>query len=143
MIIITTITAIIITIMTPATSMTSIAGIPMVPIPASSPAPAAGSAGWERSCGLCQVFGRDLVLVSRCAGLAGIAATFVVGPGTAITVATIAIAVSAKIRRSASAPDAKRRRCMRGTRIRRGLAGGLFGIGLLFGYLAAERVTCF
>ena len=77
---------------------------------------------------------------------AGIAATFVMGIGTAITVATIAvIAVSAK--------DLARRLSVGreggGTLIMRGVEFGaaglvlLFGLGLLFGYVAAERVTCF
>ena len=76
---------------------------------------------------------------------AGIAATFVMGLGTAITVATIAIvAVSARdlAQRLSAGRDGG------GTLIMRGLEFGaaglvlLFGLGLLFGYLAAERVTC-
>ncbi|SHL13320.1 hypothetical protein SAMN05444159_5083 [Bradyrhizobium lablabi] len=63
------------------------------------------------------------------------------GRGAAITVASIAvIAVSAK--------DLARRLCGGGALIMRGLefaAAGLvllFGVGLLLGYIAAERVTC-
>jgi nickel/cobalt exporter len=77
---------------------------------------------------------------------AGIAATFVMGIGTAITVATIAvIAVSAKglARRLANGRDGGGALLMRGMEF--GAAGLvlLFGVGLLLGYIAAERVTCF
>jgi ABC-type nickel/cobalt efflux system permease component RcnA len=76
---------------------------------------------------------------------AGIAATFAMGLGTAITVATIAtIAVSAKgLARRLSAGHAGG-----GALVLRGIEFGaaglvlLFGIGLLLGYVAAERVTC-
>jgi nickel/cobalt transporter (NicO) family protein len=76
---------------------------------------------------------------------AGIAATFVMGLGTAITVAAIAvIAVSATglARRLSGAGDGGGTLIMRG--IEFGAAGLvlLFGLGLLLGYLAAERVTC-
>ena len=114
----------------------------------------AGPGGWQR--GLGAIFavgmrpcsGAILVLVfSLAQGLfwAGIAATFVMGLGTAITVATIAVvAVSAKglARRLSAASEG------RGTLIMRGIEFGaaglvlLFGLGLLFGYLAAERATC-
>jgi len=114
----------------------------------------AGPGGWQR--GLAAIFavglrpcsGAILVLVFALAqGLfwAGISATFVMGLGTAITVATIAVlAVSARglAQRLAGGHDG------RGTLIMRSIefaAAGLvllFGIGLLLGYLAAERVTC-
>jgi nickel/cobalt transporter (NicO) family protein len=114
----------------------------------------AGPGGWQR--GLGAIFavgmrpcsGAILVLVfSLAQGLfwAGIAATFVMGLGTAITVATIAVvAVSAKglARRLSGGSEG------RGTLIMRGIEFGaaglvlLFGLGLLFGYLAAERATC-
>ena len=114
----------------------------------------AGPGGWQR--GLGTIFavgmrpcsGAILVLVfSLAQGLfwAGIAATFVMGLGTAITVATIAvIAVSAK----GLAQRLSAGREGGGTLIMRGIEFGaaglvlLFGLGLLFGYLAAERVTC-
>jgi nickel/cobalt transporter (NicO) family protein len=115
----------------------------------------AGPGGWRR--GLAAIFavglrpcsGAILVLVFALAqGLfwAGIAATFVMGLGTAITVATIAvIAVSAKdvARRLSGASEGSGALIMRG--IEFGAAGLvlLFGAGLLFGYIAAERVTCF
>lgn len=114
----------------------------------------AGPGGWRR--GLGAVFavgirpcsGAILVLVFALAqGLfwAGIAATFVMGLGTAITVATIAvIAVSAKglARRLAAGREGGGALVMRGLEF--GAAGLLllFGLGLLLGYIAAERVTC-
>jgi nickel/cobalt transporter (NicO) family protein len=114
----------------------------------------AGPGGWQRglgaifAVGLRPCSGAILVLVfSLAQGLfwAGIAATFVMGIGTAITVATIAvIAVSAKdlARRLSGASEGSGTLIMRG--IEFGAAGLvlLFGLGLLFGYLAAERVTC-
>jgi ABC-type nickel/cobalt efflux system permease component RcnA len=114
----------------------------------------AGPGGWRR--GLGTIFavgmrpcsGAILVLVFSLAQglfLAGIAATFVMGLGTAITVATIAIiAVSAKglAKRLSTGREGGGTLIMRG--IEFGAAGLvlLFGIGLLFGYLAAERATC-
>jgi nickel/cobalt exporter len=114
----------------------------------------AGPGGWQRglgvifAVGLRPCSGAILVLVFALAqGLfwAGIAATFVMGLGTAITVATIAvIAVSAK----GLAQRLSAGREGGGTLIMRGIEFGaaglvlLFGLGLLFGYLAAERVTC-
>jgi nickel/cobalt transporter (NicO) family protein len=118
------------------------------------PSELAGRGGWSR--GLSAIFavgirpcsGAILVLVFALAqGLfwAGIAATLVMGLGTAITVATIAvIAVSAKdlARRLSAGREGGGTLVMRG--IEFGAAGLvlLFGLGLLLGYLAAERVTC-
>ena len=118
------------------------------------PGELAGPGGWRR--GLSAIFtvgirpcsGAILVLVFALAqGLfwAGIAATFVMGLGTAITVATIAvIAVTAKdlARRLSGASEGGGALVMRGLEF--GAAGLvlLFGVGLLFGYIAAERVTC-
>jgi nickel/cobalt exporter len=115
----------------------------------------AGPGGWRR--GLGAIFavgirpcsGAILVLVFALAqGLfwAGVAATFVMGLGTAITVATIAvIAVSAKdlARRLSAGRDGGGALVMRGVEF--GAAGLvlLLGVGLLAGYIAAERVTCF
>ena len=118
------------------------------------PSELAGPGGWQRgfgailAVGLRPCSGAILVLVFALAqGLfwAGIAATFVMGLGTAITVATIAvIAVSAKdlARRLSGGSEGGGALVMRG--IEFGAAGLvlLFGVGLLFGYLAAERVTC-
>jgi nickel/cobalt exporter len=119
------------------------------------PAQLSGPGGWWR--GLSAIFavgirpcsGAILVLVFALAqGLfwTGVAATFVMGLGTAITVATIAVlAVSAKglARRLAGGRDGGGALVMRGMEF--GAAGLvlLFGIGLLLGYVAAERVTCF
>ena len=76
---------------------------------------------------------------------AGVAATFAMGLGTAITVATIAVlALSAK----GLAKRLAGNRPGTGTLLLRGLEFGaaalvlLFGLGLLLGYVGAERVTC-
>jgi nickel/cobalt transporter (NicO) family protein len=120
-----------------------------------APSELAGPGGWRRglaailTVGIRPCSGAILVLVFALAqGLfwAGIAATFLMGLGTAITVATIAvIAVSAKdvAGRLSASRDGGGALFMRG--IEFGAAGLvlLFGIGLLFGYLAAERTTCF
>jgi nickel/cobalt transporter (NicO) family protein len=118
------------------------------------PSELAGPGGWSRglgaivTVGIRPCSGAILVLVFALAqGLfwAGIAATFVMGLGTAITVAAIAvIAVTAKdwAQRLSGGRDGGGTLIMRG--IEFGAAGLvlLFGLGLLFGYLAAERVTC-
>jgi len=114
----------------------------------------AGPGGWRRglgaivAVGLRPCSGAILVLVfSLAQGLfwAGVASTFVMGLGTAITVATIAVvAVSAKelARRLSAGREGGGALIMRG--IEFGAAGLvlLFGVGLLLGYLAAERTTC-
>jgi nickel/cobalt transporter (NicO) family protein len=119
------------------------------------PSELAGPGGWRRglgaivAVGLRPCSGAILVLVFALAqGMfwAGIAATFVMGLGTAITVATIAIlAVSAKdlARRVSGTREGGGALLMRGMEF--GAAGLvlLFGVGLLLGYIAAERVTCF
>jgi ABC-type nickel/cobalt efflux system permease component RcnA len=118
------------------------------------PSQLAGPGGWKRGLGAILAVGvrpcsgAILVLVFALAqGLfwAGIAATFVMGIGTAITVAAFAvIAVSAKdlARRLSAGREGGGALIMRG--IEFGAAGLvlLFGVGLLFGYMAAERVTC-
>jgi nickel/cobalt transporter (NicO) family protein len=119
------------------------------------PSELAGPGGWSRgfsaivAVGIRPCSGAILVLVFALAqGLfwAGIAATFVMGLGTTITVAVIAvIAVSAKdwARRLSGAREGSGTLIMLG--IEFGAAGLvlLFGLGLLLGYIAAERVTCF
>jgi nickel/cobalt exporter len=114
-----------------------------------------GPGGWRRgfaaifAVGLRPCSGAILVLVFALAqGLfwAGVAATFVMGLGTAITVAAIAvIAVSAKdlARRLSGAREGGGALIMRGIEFAAAGLVLLFGVGLLFGYLAAERVTCF
>jgi nickel/cobalt transporter (NicO) family protein len=118
------------------------------------PSELAGPGGWRRgfgaifAVGIRPCSGAILVLVFALAqGLfwAGIAATFVMGLGTAITVATIAvIAVSAKdlARRLSAGREGGGALVMRGLEF--GAAGLvlLFGLGLLLGYVAAERATC-
>jgi nickel/cobalt exporter len=119
------------------------------------PAQLSGPGGWRRgfgavlTVGIRPCSGAILVLVFALAqGLfwAGVAATFVMGLGTAITVATIAvIAVSAKglAQRMTAGRESSGALVMRGVEF--GAAGLvlLFGVGLLLGYIAAERVTCF
>jgi nickel/cobalt exporter len=120
-----------------------------------APSDLAGPGGWRR--GLGAIFavgirpcsGAILVLVFALAqGLfwAGVAATFVMGLGTAITVATIAvIAVSAKdlARRLSAGREAGGALVMRGIEFAAAGLVLLLGAGLLLGYVAAERVTCF
>lgn len=120
-----------------------------------APGELAGPGGWRRgfaailAVGIRPCSGAILVLVFALAqGLfwAGIAATLLMGLGTAITVAAIAVvAVSAKdlAARLSGGRDGGGALVMRG--IEFGAAGLvlLFGAGLLFGYLAAERTTCF
>ncbi len=119
------------------------------------PTQLAGPGGWRRgfgavlTVGIRPCSGAILVLVFALAqGLfwAGIAATFVMGLGTAITVTAIAmIAISAKglARRITAGREGGGALLMRGLEF--GAAGLvlLFGVGLLLGYVAAERVTCF
>jgi len=120
-----------------------------------APSELAGPGGWRRgfaailTVGIRPCSGAILVLVFALAqGLfwAGIAATLLMGLGTAITVAAIAVvAVSAKgiAARLSAGRDGGGALFMRG--IEFGAAGLvlLFGVGLLFGYIAAERTTCF
>ncbi|WP_275195054.1 nickel/cobalt transporter [Bradyrhizobium sp. CSA207] len=120
-----------------------------------APSELAGPGGWRRgfaailTVGIRPCSGAILVLVFALAqGLfwAGIAATLLMGLGTAITVAAIAVvAVFAKdvAGRLSAGRDGGGALFMRG--IEFGAAGLvlLFGAGLLFGYIAAERTTCF
>jgi ABC-type nickel/cobalt efflux system permease component RcnA len=118
------------------------------------PSELAGPGGWRRgfaaifAVGIRPCSGAILVLVFALAqGLfwAGIAATFVMGLGTAITVATIAVvAVSARglAQRLSGASDGGAL-IMRGVEFAAAALVLLFGAGLLLGYVAAERVTCF
>lgn len=115
----------------------------------------AGPGGWARglsavlTVGIRPCSGAILVLVFALAqGLfwAGIAATFVMGLGTAITVATIAvIAVSAKglAARLAGSKDGSGALVMRGIEFGAAALVLVFGVGLLLGYLGTEPVRCF
>jgi ABC-type nickel/cobalt efflux system permease component RcnA len=119
------------------------------------PSELAGPGGWARglsavlTVGIRPCSGAILVLVFALAqGLfwAGVAATLVMGLGTAITVAAIAIvAVSAKglAQRLADGRDGGGAIVMRGIEFAAAGLVLLFGAGLLLGYIAAERVTCF
>jgi nickel/cobalt exporter len=118
------------------------------------PSELAGPGGWQRglgaifAVGLRPCSGAILVLVFALAqGLfwAGIAATFVMGLGTAITVAAIAVvAVSAKgvAGRISGAGEGRGAIVMRGIEFAAAGLVLLFGIGLLTGYLFAEPLTC-
>jgi nickel/cobalt exporter len=119
------------------------------------PSELAGPGGWQRglgaifAAGIRPCSGAILVLVFALAQdlfWTGIAATFAMGLGTAITVASVAVlAVSARsvARRLSEAGNGGGMLFMRGIEF---AAAGLvlvFGVGLLCGYIAAERVTCF
>lgn len=120
-----------------------------------TPSELAGPGGWRRgfaailTVGIRPCSGAILVLVFALAqGLfwAGITATFLMGLGTAITVAAIAIvAVSAKdiAARLSAGRDGGGALFMRGIEFAAAAVVLLFGAGLLFGYIAAERTTCF
>jgi nickel/cobalt exporter len=115
----------------------------------------AGPGGWRRgfgtifAVGLRPCSGAILVLVFALAqGLfwVGIAATLVMGLGTAITVASIAVlTVSAKdvAQRISGASEGRGALVMRGVEFAAAGLVLLLGAGLLSGYVAAERVTCF
>ncbi len=119
------------------------------------PSALAGPGGWSRglsavlTVGIRPCSGAILVLVFALAqGLfwAGVAATLLMGLGTAITVSAIAIiAVSAKglAARIAAGRDGSGAVLLRGIEFGAAALVLLFGVGLLLGYIAAERVTCF
>jgi nickel/cobalt transporter (NicO) family protein len=120
-----------------------------------APSELAGPGGWGRgfaailTVGIRPCSGAILVLVFALAqGLfwAGIAATLLMGLGTAITVAAIAVvAVSAKdiAARLSAGRDGGGALFMRGIEFAAAGLVLLFGAGLLLGYIAAERTTCF
>jgi nickel/cobalt exporter len=119
------------------------------------PSELAGPGGWGRgftailTVGIRPCSGAILVLVFALAqGLfwAGIAATLLMGLGTAITVAVIAVvAVSAKdiAARLSAGRDGNGALFMRGIEFAAASLVLLFGAGLLLGYIATERTTCF
>lgn len=120
-----------------------------------TPSELAGPGGWAR--GLSAIFavglrpcsGAILVLVFALAQglfLTGIAATFVMGVGTAITVGIIAVvAVGAKglARRLSAGAGGRSAIILRGLEFAAACTVLLLGAGLLLGYLAAERTVCF
>ncbi len=119
------------------------------------PSELSGPGGWSRglsavlTVGVRPCSGAILVLVFALAqGLfwAGVAATLLMGLGTAITVSAIAIiAVSAKglAARIAAGRDGGGAVLLRGIEFGAAALVLLFGTGLLLGYMTAERVTCF
>lgn len=119
------------------------------------PSELAGPGGWKRglsavlTVGIRPCSGAILVLVFALAqGLfwTGVAATLLMGLGTAITVSSIAlVAVSAKgiAGRIAAGRDGGGAILLRGIEFGAACLVLLFGVGLLLGYIAAERVTCF
>jgi nickel/cobalt exporter len=112
----------------------------------------AGPGGWKRglsaivAVGLRPCSGAILVLVFALAqGLfwAGVAATFIMGIGTAITVAAIAaLAVGARglAQKYASARPGPGMLVLRGLEVAAALLVLIFGIALLTGYIASERM---
>jgi nickel/cobalt exporter len=121
---------------------------------APEPQELAGPGGWRRgltaiiAVGLRPCSGAILVLVFALAqGLfwAGVVATFVMGLGTAITVAAIAtLAVGAKslAARFASGRSGYGSLALRGIEVAAAALVLAFGSLLLIGYMAAERTTC-
>lgn len=119
---------------------------------APEPEELAGPGGWKRglsaivAVGLRPCSGAIIVLVFALAqGLfwAGVVATFVMGLGTAVTVALIAaLAVSAKAlaRRLASARSGYGTLAMRGIEVAAALLITAFGALLLAGYMVSERI---
>jgi nickel/cobalt transporter (NicO) family protein len=120
-----------------------------------TPGELAGPGGWAR--GLSAIFavglrpcsGAILVLVFALAQglfLTGVAATFVMGIGTALTVGVIAvIAVGAKglARRLTAGTGGRSTMLLRGLEFAAACTVLLLGTALLLGYLAAERTVCF
>ena len=115
----------------------------------------AGAGGWRRglsaivAVGLRPCSGAIIVLVFALAqGLfwAGIASTFVMGIGTAITVATIAtLAVAAKAvaKKFAGARAGYGTLALRGVEVGAALLIMVFGVLLLTGYMVSERMGMF
>jgi nickel/cobalt exporter len=115
----------------------------------------AGPGGWRRglsavvAVGLRPCSGAIIVLVFALAqGLfwAGIAATFVMGLGTAITVgavATLALGAKGLAKRIAQRPSGRGGALMRGLEFAAACCVLAFGILLLTGYMASERMGLF
>lgn len=112
----------------------------------------AGPGGWQRglsaiiAVGLRPCSGAIIVLVFALAQSlfwAGVAATFVMGLGTALTTAGIAtLAVSAKsiAKRIAATSDGGGTLLMRGIEVAASVLVLLFGVALLAGYISTERM---
>jgi nickel/cobalt exporter len=112
----------------------------------------AGPGGWKRgltaivAVGLRPCSGAILILVYTLAQglfLAGIAATFIMGLGTAITVAVLAtLAVNAQglARRFAATRAGSGELIMRGIEVGAAALVLVFGLALLAGYMASERM---
>jgi nickel/cobalt exporter len=115
----------------------------------------AGPRGWQRglsaivAVGLRPCSGAIIVLVFALAqGLfwAGVAATFVMGLGTAITVAciaTLAVGFRSAAKQIAFSKSGYGMLMMRGIEVGAAVVVLAFGVLLLAGYLAAERGACF
>lgn len=115
----------------------------------------AGPGGWQRglsaivAVGLRPCSGAIIVLVFALAqGLfwAGVAATFIMGVGTAITVAaiaTIAVGFRSAAKRLASSRSGYGMLALRGIEVGAAFVVLGFGTLLLAGYMAAERGACF
>jgi nickel/cobalt transporter (NicO) family protein len=115
----------------------------------------AGPGGWQRglsaivAVGLRPCSGAIIVLVFALAqGLfwAGVAATFVMGLGTAITVAciaTLAVGFRSAAKQIAFSKSGYGMLMMRGIEVSAAVVVLAFGVLLLLGYIAAERGACF
>jgi nickel/cobalt exporter len=115
----------------------------------------AGPGGWRRglsaviAVGLRPCSGAIIVLVFALAqGLfwAGVAATFVMGLGTAITVAviaTLAVAARSAMGRIADSRSGYGMLMLRGMELGAAVVVLAFGALLLTGYMVAERGACF
>jgi nickel/cobalt transporter (NicO) family protein len=115
----------------------------------------AGSGGWHRgfsaivAVGLRPCSGAIIVLVFALAQglfLAGVASTFVMGLGTAITVAaiaTLAVAARAAAKKVAATRPGYGSLALRGAEVGAAVLITAFGIALLTGYMASERMGLF
>jgi nickel/cobalt transporter (NicO) family protein len=115
----------------------------------------AGSGGWHRgfsavvAVGLRPCSGAIIVLVFALAQglfLAGVASTFVMGLGTAITVgaiATLAVAAREAAKKVAAAKPGYGSLALRGVEVGAAALVLVFGVALLTGYMASERMGVF
>jgi nickel/cobalt exporter len=115
----------------------------------------AGPGGWHRgfsaivAVGLRPCSGAIIVLVFALAQglfLAGVASTFVMGLGTAITVAaiaTLAVAARAAAQKVAATRPGYAALALRGVEVGAAVLVIAFGIALLAGYMASERMGMF